>query len=1040
MPPDATRGVHAPRALLRALAVLAFAFPLAGPVAAEPDTEGDGVAALLEPGAHGEPATPSDEALAALLAEARNDPWRLVEHLLAHDRQKLAIALSRRTREVSIGPLLPYAEARDAARGGAARARALGAARAALEAGSLDAALAQLDQVRAVPGGVSVFGAEAAALRGDCLPPERGADRIEAWITGGEEALRIGWWRGADRFFTKAMGEAYVARSLALLQRAAEGARALLELRGDPVALGAAEQNLGSISLARGDLPGALRHCDEALGLYESLGRTDDVAEVRSLRSWVSAEIGDFPAAIEDQRALTLHFADRPRAAAWSANQLLLGMIRTRVGDEQGAFAALNSALEQYRLLGDRDGEANAYGNLGVAHVLAGRWPEAIEAYRAALALLEAGGDPIGVAAVRNNTADVLRRSAEADLLAAERAADAAERGAARARAQAALGDAQKLVEQAVTAAQETGAAGLGCEARFTLGQILLAQGKPEEAIRLLEPVRDEATRLRAWNVGVGVTVTLARARHRLKDGPQALREARVAVEQLATGFGSLGEADFARARALVPDVYDLGAMAAVRTKSPDDLAYFLEAGRAAALLRGLGGRAAALRATVPEELLQRLAERSRAKVEAFTAWHASRSETLADVRALSAKYEERRREELKALEEVSAAQATASGRLAPSRLVSISDLRARLRSTSRPGLRQVFALWNFQDATAVALLVEESGARFVSYPDGDLGALRAALATLGAARDGSLDAAALATVSKLLIDPLKIPAGPTRLFVCPDRDLAYVPLSALLPDDWEVVWEPSATTYDLLAERRLRRGQAVLGLGDPDYHTTPDPDALATRGGPRLNPLPGTRAEVEAITGQPADRRLLGAQATERGLERALEAGSAERPWKSVHLACHGLVDVEWPALSCLAVTPGDGEDGFLTSSEVLRLALRTDLTVLSACQTGRGKFVRGEGVMSLTRAFMFAGSPRVIVSLWDVDDAATAFLMQAFYREWNAGRGTAQALRLAQLAVRDHEVAGPAAPAGKPPEPRKRPWADPKYWAAWVLWGLPD
>ena len=122
-------------------------------------------------------------------------------------------------------------------------------------------------------------------------------------------------------------------------------------------------------------------------------------------------------------------------------------------------------------------------------------------------------------------------------------------------------------------------------------------------------------------------------------------------------------------------------------------------------------------------------------------------------------------------------------------------------------------------------------------------------------------------------------------------------------------------------------------------------------------------------------------------------------------------------------------------------RVPLRTDLTVLSACQTGRGKFVRGEGVMSLTRAFMFAGAPRVIVSLWGVEDAATAFLMRAFYRERNAGRGTAAALRLAQIAVRDHEVEETTSEPGKPPQTHKvRPWSDPTYWAAWVLWGLPD
>ncbi len=102
-------------------------------------------------------------------------------------------------------------------------------------------------------------------------------------------------------------------------------------------------------------------------------------------------------------------------------------------------------------------------------------------------------------------------------------------------------------------------------------------------------------------------------------------------------------------------------------------------------------------------------------------------------------------------------------------------------------------------------------------------------------------------------------------------------------------------------------------------------------------------------------------------------------------------------------------------------------DLVVLSACETSRGKVVRGEGILGLTRAFMYAGSPRVICSLWKVDDAATAALMTAFYDLVRGAEGrpplpTAEALRRAQAAVRA--------------EPR---WRHPYYWAAWVLWGLP-
>ena len=141
---------------------------------------------------------------------------------------------------------------------------------------------------------------------------------------------------------------------------------------------------------------------------------------------------------------------------------------------------------------------------------------------------------------------------------------------------------------------------------------------------------------------------------------------------------------------------------------------------------------------------------------------------------------------------------------------------------------------------------------------------------------------------------------------------------------------------------------------------------------------------EIKAATPDPqVDVRLLQDASTEGALAAALVSRDRPGPprerhrWRAVLLACHGLLDVEWPTLCSLALTPGSGEDGFLTAAEVMRLSMHTDLAVLSACQTGKGRFVRGEGVMSLARAFMHAGAPRVIVSLWEVDDQATSFLM---------------------------------------------------------------
>src|SRR5262249_23719250 len=146
---------------------------------------------------------------------------------------------------------------------------------------------------------------------------------------------------------------------------------------------------------------------------------------------------------------------------------------------------------------------------------------------------------------------------------------------------------------------------------------------------------------------------------------------------------------------------------------------------------------------------------------------------------------------------------------------------------------------------------------------------------------------------------------------------------------------------------------------------------------------------------------------------------------YRFVHFATHGLLNNRHPELSGLVfslVDPrGRPRDGFLAAYDVYNLHLNADLVVLSACQTALGGDVRGEGLIGLTRAFMYAGPPRGVSSLWRVPDSATAALMQDFYKGILVDHLTpAAALRAAQLAIRS--------------EPR---WSAPYYWAGFILQG---
>ena len=211
-----------------------------------------------------------------------------------------------------------------------------------------------------------------------------------------------------------------------------------------------------------------------------------------------------------------------------------------------------------------------------------------------------------------------------------------------------------------------------------------------------------------------------------------------------------------------------------------------------------------------------------------------------------------------------------------------------------------------------------------------------------------------------------------------------------------------------------------MLAFGNPDYGVARTGVVARLRAGEVLIALPGTEEEARAV----GDVVRVGAEATETRFREELDRGGA---WRAVHFACHGVIDTERPGLSALALGADAENDGYLTAIDVLRLEIPAALAVLSGCETGKGKAVRGEGILGLPHAFIAAGVPAVLVSLWPVDDEATQTFMTTFYEAWNPDDGkegaeAARALRTAQAAVRS--------------DPR---WRHPRHWAGWALWGHP-
>ena len=813
-----------------------------------------------------------------------------------------------------------------------------------------------------------------------------------AAIAGYERALRVlvevGDRRSAAKVFGNLASQRFLRGELVEARAAHQEALAVFETLGDRASAGRTHQNLGLVFAALGDLDQAAAAYGAALGLHAADDRGERARTLSSLAD-LHRQRGDLGRAISiaEEALAAVEGVGMPDAEA--AARAALATTLFHVGDYDRAVRLHRQALEAYEASGARAGIAAETFELGNIHLARHELDEAAEVLERALAAWEALGQRRNIAPVLANLGLVFRERGDP-----ARALAMYERAG---RLQAEAGDRRG-------AALTLGNVG---SVRRDLGETAKAAEAFQRAIDELEGLRDPVATAE-------VLAKLASLRLAERDPSAALELSRRAVGRLSLAGRDLAPTEGLAARERVALAYDTGTAAAVALGDGEALAYFLEHGRARAWLDALRARSALEAVVVPEDL-RRAESTARAKLAA--AFDGLRRASAGDDRArLRAALDEvdRAHEHVAAVVARIQREAKAGAAILHPDVASLEAMRGALS----PG--DALVTYGLSSSSACALVVEPRGARIVTFPDART--VEAAVAALALEAPEGDASSAIAHLAELVVKPLGLSAAVRRVLVSPAGALSYAPFATLMPDR-AVVYAPSGTIHRWLRDEGALRGDGVLALGDPDYATKVDERALELHRGAavRLAPLPGTRREVEAF----GDLKLLAADATEARLRAAL----ATRPrWRAVHLACHGLVDAERPMRSSLALTAAGDDDGFLTCLDVFRLKAPSDLVVLSACETGKGKVVGGEGIVGLTRAFMFAGSPRVICSLWKVDDAATSALMTKFYELWNptdgkAGLPTAEALRQAQAFVRAQEK-----------------WKHPYYWAAWVLWGLPD
>jgi CHAT domain-containing protein len=281
------------------------------------------------------------------------------------------------------------------------------------------------------------------------------------------------------------------------------------------------------------------------------------------------------------------------------------------------------------------------------------------------------------------------------------------------------------------------------------------------------------------------------------------------------------------------------------------------------------------------------------------------------------------------------------------------------------------------------------------------------------------------------------------KMIFIPDDVLHFLPFETLttkqntphwLIEDYKIAYAPSISSYQEIIRRKdkstSRQRSDILAFGDPDFGQMES----ETNGGDIFQNFYSSNAfnfyrlkysgtEIDRIRSLFKQNRtdvFVRKEATEEQLKN-LELDE----YKIIHFATHSLIDDRKPARSAIVLSLSDdtAEDGFVQMREIYNLKLNADLVTLSACQTGLGQYIRGEGIEGLNRAFFFAGGSSVLMSLWAVNDQATYQLMERFYTHLRSSKQISSSLRKAKLEM----IASDAV-------------SHPYYWAGFIVTGKSD
>jgi CHAT domain-containing protein/tetratricopeptide (TPR) repeat protein len=692
-------------------------------------------------------------------------------------------------------------------------------------------------------------------------------------------------------------------------------------------------------------------------------------------------------------------------------------------GEYRAALTQYLQSLELYQALGSVGAQAIVVGNIGGLYAAQGDLDLAIDYYRRSLPMAVQANYRITEARFTSNLAEAYvgmanwakARETATRSLELARALNHRETiaGSLAILAEAAWNENRReesitLSEQAVKALDEIGNKDILVTVLPAMASKLLKLGQTQRAMEILARARtlarENGDRASLYEACTTEGIAL-RQQGRIAEARLRLDEAISTAEELR------GNVDSAEAQQIFfadkSDPYHEVARILVDKGAIGEAFAFAERGRSQALLDALrGGHVSLTKAMTPDEK-----EREAALVHRT----ATLNRELADARARKSPVAAQEARLQKARIEQEAFERTL--------YAAHPQLRSQRLAVNAAGVADAVALLPGHDAALLEYLVSDDlTLLLVLTPDMPPAVFKIAIGAkaLGkkvesfanriAGRDLDYRGDAV-ELDRLLIQPARsLLRGRKSLIVIPDGVLWRLPFAALESDTgaslierFTLSYTPSATLLREVAARRPHGPmRSILAVGNPP--------------GAKLGSVEPGLEEVVRLYGDGNGRLLTGSAASESVWKR--EAANFD----VLHIASHGVLDRDRPLYSYLSLAGDDANDGFLEARELAEMDLHAQLVVLSACESARGSFGGGEGLVGLTWGLFLAGSPATVASSWKVDSEATSRLMLELHRRLRKGENVASALRSSALALRSNQQ-----------------YRHPFYWAAFSLsgWG---